>query len=388
VSKPLIPFPRRAACSVAAAALLALSAACSSKPAEADAASQKPAAFRITDEQRKRLTIITAAKENFRPVLEVTGTVAFDGDHSTQVLSPITGPVTKILVSLGAHVTEGQPLALVSSPDFAAAVASYRKAQAEERNANRIVKLNQQLFANDALARADLDQSITDSVSAVADLEAAVLALRSLGVGEATIAAIRDGKQASPVEGAIVSPITGTVVEKLINPGELMQVAVGATPSFTIADLSTMWVFASVYGADIGLVSAGERVDVIVEGAAKPVEGRVDYVAPIVDPGTKATSVRVVAQNPGQLLKRDLFVRVVIHSVNDLSGILVPSAAVLRDDDNLPFVLIAGADGSFLRRRVTLGHRMGDKYEIATGVAVGEKVVGEGALFIQFAESQ
>jgi len=147
-------------------------------------------------------------------------------------------------------------------------------------------------------------------------------------------------------------------------------------------------VFASVYGADIGLVSAGERVDVIVEGAAKPVEGRVDYVAPIVDPGTKATSVRVVAQNPGQLLKRDLFVRVVIHSVNDLSGILVPSAAVLRDDDNLPFVLIAGADGSFLRRRVTLGHRMGDKYEIATGVAVGEKVVGEGALFIQFAESQ
>jgi cobalt-zinc-cadmium efflux system membrane fusion protein len=368
------------------ALLLASAAGCTSKPADAVAVSQKPAAFRITDEQRKRLTIVTAANETFRPMLEVTGTVAFNGDRSTQVISPISGPVGSVTVSLGANVAKGEPLAIVSSPDFATAVATYRKAEEAARNTQRILKLDEQLFQNDALARSELDQSRTDASAAAADREAAALSLRALGLDEATITAIRDGKQTAPIEGAIRATIPGTVVEKLINPGQLMTG--GTTPAFTVADLSTMWIFASVYGADVGLVASGERVDVIVDGTPKPVQAHVDYVAPIVDPGTKATSVRIVAENPGQLLKRDLFVRMIIHSVREATGILVPAAAVLRDDENLPFVLIAGADGSFLRRRVTLGHRVGERYELRTGVAVGEKVVGDGALFIQFAESQ
>ncbi|MFI5311389.1 MAG: efflux RND transporter periplasmic adaptor subunit [Gemmatimonadales bacterium] len=384
--RPIAP-PRHATLSAVVLAVAAvLTSGCAPKPADSEAASQKPAGFKITDEQRKRLTILTAARESFRPSLEVTGTVAFNGDRSTQVISPISGPVARVTTTLGATVTAGEPLAIVSSPDFAAAVATYRKAEESARNTQRILKLNEQLFQNDAIARSDLDQSRTDATSAAADREAALLALRSLGLEEATITAIREGKQTAPIEGAIRATIPGTVVEKLINPGQLMTG--GTTPAFTVADLSSVWVFASVYGADIALVTAGERVDVIVDGVAKPVAGHVDYVAPIVDPGTKATSVRILAANPAQLLKRDLFVRMVIHSSSEASGILVPSAAVLRDDDNLPFVLIAGANGSFLRRRVTLGHRVDDKYELRSGVAVGEKVVGDGALFIQFAESQ
>ena len=369
------------------AILMGLTSACTSKAtADADATSQRPSAFKISADQRKRLTILTAAAESFRPTLDVTGTVAFNGDHSTQVISPISGPVSRLMVSLGAAVSAGQPLALVSSPDFAAAVATYRKAEAAARNTQRILRLNEQLFQNDALARSELEQSRTDATAAAADRDAAALALQSLGLDEPTIAAIRDGKQTAPVEGAIRATIPGTVVEKLINPGQLMTG--GATPAFTIADLSTMWVLASVYGADVALVSAGQRVDVMVDGATAPVAGHVDYVAPIVDPGTKATSVRIVADNPRALLKRDQFVRIVIHAARDMSGILMPAAAVLRDDDNLPFVFIAANDGSFVRRRVTLGHRVGDRYELSAGVAVGEKVVGDGALFVQFAESQ
>jgi cobalt-zinc-cadmium efflux system membrane fusion protein len=367
--------------------LAGLASGCTSKaPADADTTAQRPHAFKVSADQRKRLTILTAAEETFRPTLDVTGTVAFNGDRSTQVMSPISGPVSRVTVSLGANVVHGQPLALVSSPDFATAVATFRKAEEAARNAQRILRLNEQLFQNDALARSELDQSRADASSAAADREAASLALRALGLDEATIAAIREGKQTAPIEGAIRATIPGTVVEKLINPGQLM--AAGATPAFTIADLSSMWLFASVYGADIALVAPGDRVDVIVDGAAAPIEGRVDYVAPIVDPGTKATSVRIVAGNQRALLKRDQFVRLVFHSARQASGILVPAAAVLRDDDNLPFVLIAADDGSFLRRRVTLGHRVGDKYELATGVAVGEKLVSDGALFVQFAESQ
>jgi cobalt-zinc-cadmium efflux system membrane fusion protein len=354
--------------------------------AAAAAAADKPSSFKVSDEQRAKLQIVTLARESFNPALEVTGTVAFDGDKSTQVVSPVSGPVSKLLVNLGAEVTAGQPLANVASPDFAAAVATYRKAETALRNTARILKLDEQLFANDALARSELDQARSDNAGAEADREASLLALRSLGLDEATITSIRDGTRTTPVQGTIVATIPGTIVEKLINPGQLL--AAGTTPAFTIADLSSMWVIASVYASDIPLVKKGEPVDILTDASPRPVHGVVDYVAPIVDPGTKATSVRIVAENPGQLLKRDLFVRMIVRSREQRSGLLVPVAAVLRDDDNLPFVFIAAADGGFVRRRVTLGYRVGERMELLTGVAAGEKVVADGALFVQFAENQ
>ncbi|MBI3567024.1 MAG: efflux RND transporter periplasmic adaptor subunit [Gemmatimonadetes bacterium] len=374
----------RAALVIASAALLAL-AGCNKTPA-AGAHETTATTFKLTDTQRARLTIQTVAVTSFHPVLEVTGTVAFNGDKSTQVLSPISGPVARLVAPLGAQVTPGQLLASVSSPDFAAAVAALRKAEASATNTARIAARAEALFQNDALARADLEQARTDAASAAADREAAVLTLRSLGVDDATIAAVREGRQTTPLEAAIRAPISGTVVERLINPGQLLQA--GTTVTFTVADLSTMWVIASVYGADAAIVRAGMPVDVFTDGTTTPVRAHVDYVAPIVDPGTKATTVRVVAENPGQRLKRDLFVQLRIHSATERKGILVPSAAVLRDDENLPFVFLAAAEGSFARRRVTLGTHVDQRYEITGGLAVGDKVVADGALFIQFAESQ
>jgi cobalt-zinc-cadmium efflux system membrane fusion protein len=381
------PRSARAAFTAGCGTLIAFAAACGGKPdAAVAAAAEKPSSFKVTDEQKAKLKIITLATENFAPTLEVTGTVAFNGDKSTQVLSPVSGPVSRILVSLGANVAAGEPLATVASPDFAAAIAAYRQAETSVRNTARIMKLDEQLFAGDALARSDLEQARSDAASAEAGRDAALLALSALGLPDTTIASIRDGKRVTPVQASIMATIPGTVVEKLINPGQLL--AAGTTAAFTIADLSAMWVNASVYAADIPLVTKGVSVDIFTDASTKPIHGVVDYVAPIVDPGTKAASVRVVAENPGQMLKRDLFVRLLVHSHLDRSGLLVPVASVLRDDDNLPFVFIVGPDGGFVRRRVNLGYRVGDRYEILTGLVAGEKVVGDGALFVQFAENQ
>lgn len=380
-------FTRAAFPASACVTLIAFAAGCGAKQdAAVAAAAAKPSSFRVSDDQRAKLKIITLARETFAPTLEATGTVAFNGDKSTQVLSPVSGPVSRILVSLGASVTAGQALATVASPDFAADVASYRKAETTVRNSARILKLDEQLFANDALARSDLDQARSDNASAEADRDAALLALQSLGLDDATISDIRDGKRTAPVQGTIVATIPGIVVEKLITPGQLLTA--GTTPAFTVADLSSMWVIASVYAADIPLVTSGVPVDIMTDASTKSIHGVVDYVAPIVDPGTKATTVRIVAENPGQLLKRDLFVRLVVHSRQGRTGLLVPVASVLRDDDNLPFVFIASADGGFVRRRVNLGYRVADRYEILTGLAAGDKVIADGALFVQFAENQ
>jgi membrane fusion protein, heavy metal efflux system len=354
------------------------------KAAADSTAAPKPANFTVTPAQRQRIHVVTVQSTSFRPLVEATGNVAFNGDKSTQVLSPVSGPATRVIAEPGMNVTRGQPLAYVSSPDFAAAVADYRKAQTAFRNAKRIADRDSALFKNDALARSELEQAQTDVASAAADVDAAVEAMRALGVDDTQIEDVKEGKT-SAIAAIIRSPITGTVVEKLIATGQLLQA--GSTPCFTVADLSSMWILANVYSNDLPDVSVGENVDIVTDASRAPMPGRVDYIASLADPGTKAVQVRIVAPNNNHSLRRDMFVRVQIKSANEHHGLLVPTSAVMRDDQNLPFVFVAVGNG-FARRRIDLGDRVGDQYEATSGLAAGDQVVAEGALFLQFAESQ
>lgn len=352
-------------------------------------ASAEPSLLTLTPAQQARIHIVTASTTTFRPLIQTTGTVAFNGDHSTQVLAPVSGPVAQLLVQPGARVERGSPLATVSSPDFAAAVAAYRKAVATAENAQRIADQDVQLFKTDAIARRDVEQAQTDAASAAADREAALEQIRSLGIDPATVAQVQANPRVTNVPAIIRAPISGVVVERLINPGQLLQA--GATPAFTIADLSTVWVMANVFEADLASVHQGEPVTVSTDAAPFPFQGHVDYVGAIVDSGTRATNVRLVVQNRADLLKRDMFVRVAIQSDHPRSGILVPDASVLRDDENLPFVFVATTTKTgtgYARRRVTLGSHLDNQYEITSGLTNGDRVVADGALFLQFAESQ
>ena len=116
--------------------------------------------------------------------------------------------------------------------------------------------------------------------------------------------------------------------------------------------------------------------------------GRVDNISALVDPDTRAVAVRVVADNPGNFLKKQMYVRVQIQAREDRTGVLVPVAAILRDDENLPFVYLVQSDGSFARHHVTLSDRTGDQYDIAAGLTAGDQIVIDGGLFVQFMQSQ
>ena len=370
----------------AGAALFVVGAACSSKEAGtvADTVASQPQALTITPEQRQRIHVVAVTATAFRPVVEATGNVAFNGDRSTQVLSPVSGPATRVIGTPGMVVHRGEPLAYVSSPDFASAVADYRKAQSGFRNAKRIAGRDSALFKNDALARGELEQAQADLAAAEADVDAAVENMRALGVDEAQIQAVKDGKTTS-IAAIVKAPIDGTIVEKLISDGQLLQA--GSTPCFTIADLSTMWILASVFANDLPDVSIGQPADVITDASRAPIPGKVDYIASLADPGTKAVQVRIVTPNNNHALRRDMFVRVQIKSAAEHHGILVPVSSVLRDEQNLPFVFVVMGKG-FGRRRITLGTRVGDTYEVSAGLAAGDQIVAEGALFLQFAETQ
>jgi cobalt-zinc-cadmium efflux system membrane fusion protein len=197
---------------------------------------------------------------------------------------------------------------------------------------------------------------------------------------------IEDGHAVTRIDGIIRSPIAGTVVEKLISPGQLLQA--GTTPCFTVADLSKVWVTAQVFGSTLSSIRVGDTSDVQTDFAAKMLSGKVDNIAALVDPNTRAVGVRVVVDNPNGLLKKQMYVRVLIHSSEESSGLLVPVSAVLRDDENLPFVYVAQANGSFARAHVTLGYRDADRYEITDGLHAGDQIIVDGGLFVQFMQSQ
>jgi cobalt-zinc-cadmium efflux system membrane fusion protein len=342
----------------------------------------------VPSEQLERLHVEPVTRTSFRPTIQVTGTAQFNADVSTQVIPPISGPVMRILTDVGAEVTRGQAMALVSSPDFATTIADFRKAQAAYVQAKRVADQDEQLWKNDAIAKRDLEQAETDAAAAAADRDAALQQLRALGVDDASIAALRDGKGAPEIEGAIRAPIGGTVVERLINPGQLLQA--GSTPAFTVANLGTMWVQANVFETDLASVQIGDRAEVTTPAAPNAFVGKVTYIAALVDPATKATAVRVLVPNTHRLLKKDMYVQVTIHGSRERSGLLIPVTSVLRDDDNLPFVFVQSGTGgnTFGRRQITIGSRVGDRYEVTAGLEVGDRIISEGALFVQFAQTQ
>jgi cobalt-zinc-cadmium efflux system membrane fusion protein len=181
------------------------------------------------------------------------------------------------------------------------------------------------------------------------------------------------------------SPIAGTVVQKLVNPGQLIQA--GATTAFVISNVSTVWVQAHVYEKDLRSVRVGDAAEVRAPSFPDVFSGKVGYVGNMLDPATRTTPVRVVTANPGGFLKKDQFVDVVIRDKASHDALVVPTSAVLYDAENLPFVYVQVEPGKFAQRQIRLGPQQNGETEVTQGLSESEKVVTQGSLFLQFANS-
>ena len=372
---------------VAAVAALVYCTGCSSKRDESPPAAPATAAnVTLTAAQRAHIRLYTVEAVKFRRSIETTGVVDFDNDQATSVLAPLSGPVTRLLVSPGDKVKAGDALALVDSPDFASALSAYRKALGTARTNRRLADLDKDLSQHQGVSQREREQAETDATNAEADREAALQALVALQIPAKSLEDIQAGRLVTRLEGTIRSPLAGTVAERLITPGQLLQA--GTTPCFTVANLSLVWVMARVFGSDLTSVSLGDTADVVTDIGARTFSGTVDNIATLVDPDTRSVAVRVLVKNPGEFLKKQMYVRVRIHSQQESTGLLIPVAAVLRDDENLPFVYLTRPDGSFARQPVTVGARTGDRLDITAGLKPGDQTVVDGGVFVQFMQSQ
>jgi membrane fusion protein, heavy metal efflux system len=398
-SKPFLRTPTRVAQAIRrahhlravgmlmlAASMFAVAACSSKQDSDEQNATLTPTNVTLTAAQRQHVHLYTVQQSSFHQTVDTSGVVDFDNDQATSVLAAFSGPVSRLLVNPGDHVKKGDPLAIVDSADFATAVSTYRKALATAQTNRRLANLEKDLVAHNGVAQKEEDQAQTDAANADADLEAARQGLLALNVDAGTIKQIEQGHHVARTQSVMRAPIGGTIVEKLISPGQLLQA--GTTACFTIADLSRVWVMAQVSGDDLASVAVGDPADVDTGIDGKTLAGTVTNVAALVNPDTRLVAARVLVENPGSLLRKQMYVNVKIHSRQQSEGLLVPVAAVLRDDENLPFVYLAQHDGSFARRSITLGHRTGDHYDITAGLQPGDQVVTDGGIFVQFMQNQ
>ena len=364
---------------------LALLAGCSSSPDENSSATNVVANVRLTKAQRNHIQLYTVVPVGYRQKIEAPGTVDFNNDQATSVVSPFTGPVTQILVALGQPVAKGQPLALVQSADYATAIGAYRKAVVTAANARRLANADRDLAAHNGISERESLQAQTDAASAEADRQAALQTLISMGVDRGTADKAMAGRTAT-LGGVIRAPVSGIVADKQVTPGQLLQA--GSSAAFTVANLSQVWVLAQISPSDLSSVRTGDSAMVDPGNGTGPFHGTVENIGATVDPNTRAVVARIVTPNPGGLLKKQMYVDVSIQSGRVSTGLLVPVSAVLRDDENLPFVYVALPDGSFARRHVTLGYRDSQNYDVTSGLASGDRIVANGAIFLQFMQSQ
>jgi membrane fusion protein, heavy metal efflux system len=344
--------------------------------------SATPELFTIPQEQMSHVQVVTIQPVKLTRTLRLTGAVAFNAFSTTPVITQVGGPVSRILVVPGERVKKGQPLLDVSSPDYSVLLAAYLKAKDTYRVTDKNYDRAKDLFEHHAIADRDLLQAESDRNQAQADLFSSEQGLKVLGISNPDLLL---AKMPSGAEVPLLAPISGEVVERLVAPGQVLTA--GTTQAFTISDMSTVWVLANVYQGDLAFVKNGDAVTVQTDSYPDTFQGKISFVSPALDPATRTLQARIVVENPGEKLKRDMYVTVTVTAGFVPNAIAVPDAAVLRDDENQPFVYVATTSSQFGRRPVDIGQSLSGQTQILKGLSPGERVVGDGSLFLQFANS-
>jgi cobalt-zinc-cadmium efflux system membrane fusion protein len=345
----------------------------------------EPALFSVSREQLARLQVVPVRKRTWSVAIQTTGTVDWDANHTTQAITQVNGPISRILVDLGSTVKAGDPLLYVASPDVANTISAYRKARNREVLTKRIADRMKELLDHGSVALKDVESSEADYNDATTDVQNSLQALTIFGIDKAEIDQADKQGAAIRTELAVRAPIGGTVVQKLVSPGQLIQA--GSTVCFMLSDVSTVWVQGHVFDRDLPDVRVGAAVEETNPASGRVFHGTVNYVGASVDAATRTTPVRIVTQNPEGLLKKDMFVEAVIHTSGSKNLLAVPVSAVLRDDKNEPIVYVQVQPGKFAQRSVTIGAQQDGMIAIASGLREGENVLADGSLFVQFANS-
>jgi cobalt-zinc-cadmium efflux system membrane fusion protein len=337
--------------------------------------------FAISQDQMSHVSVLTVQPTTLTRSLRLTGAVAYNSFRTTPVITQVSGPVSRVVVIPGQKVREGEPMLYVASPDYSQLRTNYLKAKDGYALAQMANARAHDLYQHHAIALQNVEQAESAEVQAGGDLAAAQAALKVMGVTDPDALL----KAPPSFEVPVRAPIGGLVVEQNVSAGQLIQP--GTTQCFMISDISTVWVLVNIYQKDLPYVRVGDSVAIQTDTYPEVFHGRISYVAASLDPSTRTLQARIETNNPDAKLKKDMYVVAIVNAGTIPNAIALPDAAVLRDSENQPFVYVAASPNQFGRRSVTLGESLNGQTEITSGLKAGDRIIGNGSLFLQFANS-
>jgi membrane fusion protein, heavy metal efflux system len=337
--------------------------------------------FTIPQEQMAHVQLLMVQPTTLPRSLRLTGAVAYNSFRTTPVITPVSGPVSRVVVVPGQKVHQGEPMLYVASPDYSQLRTNYLKAKEGYALAQKAYARARDLYEHKAIAEQNLEQAQSAEVQASGDLASSQAALKVMGITDPDELV----KGPPSFEVPVRAPISGEVVEQDVSAGQLIQP--GTTQCFMISDIGSVWVLVNIYQKDLPYVRVGDTVAIRTDTYPEAFHGRISYVAASLDPNTRTLQARIETNNPGEKLKKDMYVVATVNAGTIPNAIALPDAAVLRDSENQPFVYAAAASNQFGRRSVTLGESLNGQTQIISGLKAGDQVIGNGSLFLQFANS-
>jgi cobalt-zinc-cadmium efflux system membrane fusion protein len=333
--------------------------------------------------------------------VSATGNVGYDLLHLARIKPPARGRVESLDVTVGDRVVAGQRLAILDNFELSAAQSKVASAEAavsqakvQLATANAAFDRTANLIRTAAISQREVDTSRAAAASAEAELRTREAEQRQYQQEEARLLPVPtqnpDAGSAAdqlPLDsrGAIVAPFAGVVDSVSVALGDVVD---PSTPSFTVADLSTVWVEADVAEHDLGAVQVGDAVQVKVSAFPERVfAGRVTYISDQLEAMTGTAKVRCEVPNPDGALRVNMFATATIVSPQGRDAILVPSSAV-QDVNGQSVVFIPTGHGQFAWRAVHTGLIANGQTQITDGLAADTPIVADGSYWLKAALTQ
>ena len=311
-----------------------------------------------------------------------TGVVQANTYRSTPVVSLVGGNLRKVNAEQGQTVRRGQTVAVVTSDELAMTQSRYLAALAELDEHHKHHRRVTSLVEIGAVSREEMEQAVTKLRTAESDVASLRQRLLLLGLTSQRIGALKSSSQISS-EVSLPAPITGTVITRSANPGEVIE---ANKVILLVADLSSVWVVAQVYEKDLGKIRVGSGASITTEAyQGKVFRGSISYIDPSLDQATRTAQVRIELANPGQILKIGMYVNVAFATVGGAENTVpvVPVSAV-QNVNNQQVVFVATNDPNvFVMRPVRLGPESQGRYPVLEGVTIGDRIVSEGGFLLR-----
>lgn len=326
-----------------------------------------------------KVTVITLAPEPEPIVLtrELPGRV-----HPlvvAEVRPQVSGIVKKVLFTEGGRVRAGQPLYQLDDATYLADLNSSKaqlaRAQATLNSARLTAARSAELVKIEAIS--------------AQDHENAVAALRQAEADVGMMRAALDRAQVTAGYARIVSPIAGRIGKSTVTQGALVT-ANQQEPLATVQQLDPVYVDVTQSSAEwlelrralaSGDLSDSSDVPVSIlleDGTRHEHDGKLVFSEVTVDPNTGSYALRIVVDNPGNLLLPGMYVRAVVSKGARANALLVPQPAITRDPTGNAIAMVVGADGKVEQRTVQVSQTVGNRWLVEGGLAAGDKVIVEG----------